>query len=116
MENLLINECEIYDKLINKLENIKNNLEIVKKYSSNIDNNKSIQYIETLNKISKNIIKLESISLDVLDEYIYQTNTELLTNEDKIKQKQIKISKQIEKVFTPYMLYLQIILENNLEN
>lgn len=112
--NLSVSESEIYNSLINKLENIKENLNKIQNYSENIDNTKTIKYIEKLNKLSQDINNIEAISLDIVDEYILQTSYDELTNEDKIKQKHIKISKQIDKIFMPYILYMQIILLNNL--
>jgi len=49
------------------------------------------------------------------NEYILQTNNNLLNEIDKNEQKNLKINKKIQELFLPYMLYLQILLSNNTE-
>ena len=74
----------------------------------------NIVYIEKLNNISTMLNNM-MIELDTMhDEFIFNIDTNLLSSEDRIKQKQLKIDKKIQEIFTPLIQYYQIILQNNI--
>jgi hypothetical protein len=110
-----INESQLFENLITKINNIKERLDKIKNYSNTFDNNKKIEYIEKLSEFNNNLNNLEAISLDMFNEYILQTDTFLLSEEDKNEQKNLQINKKIQNIFLPYMLYLQVLLSNNSE-
>jgi len=109
-----INEVEIFENLISKLDKIKTKICNLKDYSKNFDNNKEIKYLEKLNEFSYNLNNLYSCSKDLYDEFIIQTNSNnLLSEQDLNKQKNLLINKKVQNTFLPYMLYLQILLQTN---
>jgi hypothetical protein len=74
----------------------------------------NIQYIEKLNNISTLIFNIME-ELDTLhNEFILNMNTNNLSSEERIKQKQLRIDKKIQEIFTPLIQYYQIILQNNI--
>jgi hypothetical protein len=101
---------EVYQLMMDKLDKIKNNIEKIDKYSEN--NNTKKEYLESLNKFSIELNILESLSDDMYEEYILQSKPILLNNEDKLKQRNLEINKKIQDIFMPYMLYLNIMLQN----
>lgn len=111
MSRLTISENDIINNLINKTDTIKENLLKIKQYTEH-DNTKQIEYLEKLNLFSSLISELEAVSNDMTDLYIMQTDTGLLSQIDKDKQKQLQIQKKVQDTFLPYMLYLQIILRS----
>lgn len=105
-----INESEIIEKLIEKLNIINSNLKQIKDYTESNDNMKSVEYLEELKVITLNINELEAKSEDLINKYIINVDPLLLSSSDKLKQKQILIDKKIQEVFLPLMLYMKIIL------
>ncbi len=101
---------EVYQSMMDKLDKIKETLTKINNYSEN--NNMKIEYLDILNKFSIELNLLESLSDDMYDQYILQSKTQLLTNEDKLIQKNLEINKKIQDIFMPYMLYLNITLQN----
>jgi hypothetical protein len=108
-----ISECEIIEKLIDKLNNINNNLNKIKDYAELNDTSKSVEYLEELNNFSINLNELEANSEEIVNKYIMNVDINLLSSTDKLKRKKILIDKKIQEVFLPYMLYMQIILNSN---
>ncbi len=114
--NTNINETELFDNLITKVDLIKDKLVKIRNYSESFDNNKQISYLEKLVEFNNSLNNLDAISRDMYDEYILQSDSSMLSNEDKNNQKNLLINKKIQNIFLPYMLYLQILLSNNSEN
>jgi hypothetical protein len=100
----------ILDSILNKMNNIKNKIENMNHYM--IDNNINIKYLEELSKFSIQINNLEAICEDMYDEYILQSKTEILSNQDKMVQKNLIINKKVQDIFMPYILYMNILLQN----
>lgn len=102
---------EVIETMIKKVDNIKENLLRVRDVKENdkITN----EYIEKLSVFSSELNNLESISNDLYDEYIIQKSEDNLSNEERNKQKKLLIDKKIQKMLLPYMLYLQVALENS---
>ena len=115
--NMNFNELEakLYENLIAKTNKIKDRLDKIRNYSESFDNYKQINFIEKLSEFNNNINNLEAISNDMYNEYILQTDSSLLNEEDRNEQKNLEINKKIQNIFLPYMLYLQILLSNNSE-
>lgn len=111
-----INETELFDNLIVKIDLIKDKLIKMKDYSESFDNNKQISYLEKLVEFNNGLNNLDAVSKDMYEEYIIQSDPSLLSNEDKNNQKNLLINKKIQNIFLPYMLYLQILLSNNPDN
>ena len=107
-------ETVLYENMLLKINKIKDNIENIKNYSNN-DRNKDIKYIKKLEKFSRKLNKIYSISEDLNDLNIISIDENILTNEDLEKQKSLKINKTVYDTFFPYMLYLQVLLQNNLE-
>ena len=105
-----INEPEIIEKLIEKINIISSNLKQIKDYTESNDNIKSVEYLEELKVVSLSINELEAKSEDLINKYILNVDPLLLSSSDKLKQKQILIDKKIQEVFLPLMLYMKIIL------
>jgi len=100
----------ILDSILDKMNNIKNKIENMNHYMS--DNNINMKYLEELSKFSNQINNLEAICEDMYDEYILQSKTEILSNQDKLVQKKLIINKKVQDIFMPYMLYMNILLQN----
>jgi hypothetical protein len=106
---------DIIETQVDNLENITKGLKEIIKY---IENNKTEVYnldtLQSIEKINSNINKIES------NFEIIQHNFDLALIEKKNKNleriKNYKIDKQVLKTFTPYMIYLRLILENNYNN
>jgi hypothetical protein len=109
-------ESEIFNNIMEKLEEIMTTIRKIHDYSVEFDNNKTIQYLEKLKEFSLGLNNLHSISVDLYEEYIAQTETQLLSKEDANNQKNILINKKIQNIFLPYMLYLQILMTNTPNN
>jgi hypothetical protein len=109
-----LKESELYNNILIKIKNIKDRLLAIKKYIDDNDNNiMSTSYIQSLNSFSNELNNLEVISKNLYDEYILQLDTNKLDNFDKNKIKNLIIEKKIYDTFTPYMLYLQVLLQNS---
>ena len=108
-----IDENELYENIIQKINNIKDYFLKISDLSktTNIDNH--LEYLEKLQQFSLELNEMESKVEDIYEHYILQIPTELLTNEYKNKQKNIQINKNIQKIFLPVMLYYQIIMQNS---
>ena len=77
-----------------------------------LNNNINKEFLEELYKFSTQLNNLEAICDDMNDEYILQSKTDLLSNNDKLVQKNLLINKKINDMFMPYMLYMNILLQN----
>jgi pantothenate kinase len=106
-------ESIIYNNLITKLSEIKENIEKIHVYTSTNDNNKSLEYLEKLNEISILINNMHAVSTDLLDEYTITLPDNVLSHEEQQKQELLKINKKIYNTFVPYMLYMSILLQNS---
>ena len=111
-----LNENEIYINIIKNIDLIKHKLNTIKDYTEKNDSSKSIEYIEKLHKFSMDSQLLLATVEDVYDEYILNANNNILCNEDIIKRKNIEISNKVHKLFLPYMLYMTVILQNNIRS
>ena len=100
----------ILDSILEKMNNIKNKIENINRYMTN--NNINIKYLDELSKFSTQINSLEAICEDMYDEYILQSRTEILSNHDKLVQKNLITNKKVQNIFMPYILYMNILLQN----
>jgi hypothetical protein len=108
-----ISETQIIEGLIDKLNIVSNNLNKIKDYTNITDNIKSNEYLEELNKFCLLIDDLEASSGDIVNKYIMNVDTNLLSFEDKLKKKRMLIDKKIQDIFLPYMIYMQIYMNSN---
>ncbi len=113
MSTVNFNETQLYINLQLKINNIKERLDKIKNYSESFDNKKQMAYLEKLSEFNIIINSLDAISHDMYNEYILQSDINLLNEVDKNEQNNLKINKKIQELFLPYMLYLQILLSNN---
>ena len=104
---------DIYNGLIAKIDNIKNNLIKIKDYNKNNKNN-NIKYIEKLNTISSDINYLSSNMDDLFDLYLENIDDDKLENVEKYKKIENMIYKKSYETFLPYILQMQIMLKNKL--
>ena len=111
MEN--ISEYELYDKLTTKINTILKNIDCIKLYTLSNKNPLNIEYISKMNEVSTLVNTLLAYSNDMTNIYLSNTAEHILNNEDANRVKEYNINKKIETVFLPYMLYMQIILQNN---
>jgi hypothetical protein len=111
LNNIMDSQAAIYTILLDKLEKIRNNVSKIKDYTVNNETN-NLEYLEKLKNFSLEINNIESISEDMVDIYIMKANHNILSNEDLNLQKNLLINKKIQDTFMPYMLYMQIILQN----
>ena len=109
MTDQQIKDTEIFDMLIQKLDTVK---ETVIKMRNHSNTNVNVDYIYKLNQFSTDLNNLVATSTDMYDEYILNMDCDLLSNEEINRQKNLQINKKIEKIFLPYMLYLQVVLQN----
>jgi hypothetical protein len=110
-----ITETELFEKIISKIDKMKEKIVTLRDYTVNFDNNKELKYLEKLNSFVYDLNNLYACSKDIYDEFIIQSDPTLLSEQDLIKHKNLLINKKIQNIFLPYMLYLQIILQNNSE-
>jgi hypothetical protein len=114
-DTINFNETQIFINLQSKLNDIVERLNKIKNFSqSSNNNNKHLDYIQKLSEFNNMINNLDAISIDLYNEYILQYNDNLLNEVEKNEQKNIRINKKVNEIFLPYMLYLQILLSNNL--
>jgi hypothetical protein len=111
MSNNIIHQSVLYDKLLDKIENIKKNIIKIKEYTE-LNETDNIEYLEKLKNFSLEINNIDSISNDMVNEFILHVDPSILKNEDINLQKNLLINKKIYDTFMPYMLYMQIILQN----
>jgi len=114
---ILMSENELYENIINKIDKIKNNIIKLKEYSNNSqsDTNKNIKFLEKFNYFSTELNNIKALIDDMYNEFIIESNPNELSNEDKQKRNNLIIEKKIQNTFLPYMLYLQILLNNSSE-
>lgn len=114
VEQIQLSEPELYNNIINKIDEMKNRIINIKSYveNSNDDINIHLKYLEKFNLFSFELNNLNSIVNDMFDEFILKMNPSELNNNDKNRLKNLIIEKKIQNIFTPYMLYLQILLQN----
>lgn len=110
-----LSETELYEVMLNKIEKIKDNLIKVRDYSKNFDNNKNLEYLKKLSSFSTELANLKSLSKDIFNEFILQSDPSLLSNFDQNKRNSIEIEKKVQNTFLPFMLYLQVLLQNSSE-
>ena len=115
-QNLEIMESEIFNKLINKIKETKENLDNIHLHTLNTDSRKNISYLEKLNELSTSINNLHSISQDLYDEYILGLPQDSLSHEEKQKRELVMNNKKIYNTFAPYMLYMGVMLQNQNSN
>lgn len=111
LNNIMNSQSAIYSILLDKLDNIRNNITKIKDYTE-INETDKLKYLEKLKDVSLEINNIESISEDLVNEFILHANQNILSNEDLNLQKNLLINKKIYDTFMPYMLYMQIILQN----
>lgn len=109
MTNQNVINTEIFDMMIKKIDNVK---EIVIKMKNHSNAEVNTDYIYKLNEFSTELNNLVATSTDMYDEYILNMDCNLLSNDEINRQKNLQINKKIEKIFIPYMLYLQVVLQN----
>lgn len=112
---ILMSENELYENIIEKIDKIKNNFIKLKAYSNSLQSNKNIKFLEKFSCFSTELNNMKALVDDMYDEFIIESNPNELSNEDKIKRNSLIIEKKIQNVFLPYMLYLQILLNNSTE-
>ncbi len=115
MTEITINETELYEIFNKKINKTLENINKIKELSNINDNNKNKDYIEKLNDFSICLNNLLAKSQDLLDEYLMTVNYDGLTQEEKQYIKTLRINKRIQNIFLPYMLYLQVMLDNTPE-
>ena len=110
-------ENELYESIIEKIDKIKYKISKLKEYSNNFesDTNKNIKFLEKFSSFSSELNSVKALVDDMYDEFILESNPNELSNEDKNKRKNLIIEKKIQNTFLPYMLYLQILLNNSTE-
>ena len=105
-------DTTIYNNILEKLENVTNNINNINKYyNNNCFNN--INYLEQLNNLINKINLISELSDNLYKEHILLINPDLLNNEDKIIYKPLLNEKKIINIFLPYILYSQIVLNSN---
>lgn len=111
----LMSENEFYDNIIEKIDKIKNKLIKIKDYSNSFqsETNKNIKFLEKFSCFSTELNNMKALVDDMYEEFLLESNPNELSNEDKNKRNSLVIEKKIQNTFLPYMLYLQIILNNS---
>lgn len=101
----LMSENEFYDNIIKKIDKITNKLIKIKDYSNSFqsETNKNIKFLEKFSCFSTELNNMKALVDDMYEEFLLESNPNELSNEDKNKRN----------TFLPYMLYLQIILNNS---
>jgi hypothetical protein len=64
-------------------------------------------------QFSTELNNIVALSEDMKDKYIEHIDSMTLNNVDLTLQKTLRINKHVQDVFMPYMLYMQILLQNN---
>jgi hypothetical protein len=114
---ILMTENELYEKIIEKLDDIKNKIIKLKEYSNSFesDTHKNIKFLEKFSCFSTELNNIKASVDDMYDEFIFESNPNELSNEDNTRRNNLIIEKKIQDTFLPYMLYLQILLNNSTE-
>lgn len=105
-------QSSIYDDIMCKIDRIKNNIVKIKEYTD-IQETKKKEYLEILLKFSTELNNIDAMSEDLHDQFILQVDSNIIKNQDLNLQKKLLINKHIEDVFLPYILYMQIMLQNS---
>lgn len=113
MEEVNVSETELYNRLLEKLDRIKKNIESIRDYSEKKSIVNKNNYLKKLNVTSAHINTMYAYSSDMYDEFILNVDPEIINREELEERRNIIINKKIEQIFLPYMLYMQIILRNN---
>lgn len=110
-----LSESELYDNIINKINEITDKIKQIKSYvdNSNLEINMTSKYLEKFNSFSSELNYLKSTVDDMYDEFILKIEPSELKNVDKNRIKSLLIEKKVQDTFYPYMLYLQILLQNS---
>lgn len=106
-------ETDVFNNIITKMDKIKNQMIEIRDYTQLDNGNLQIDYLEKLSQFSIKLNELVSLAQDVKDNFIMQSDSRILTETDLNEQKNLRINKKIQDTFLPYMLYLQILLQNN---
>jgi hypothetical protein len=104
-------QTSIYNDIISKIDKIKNNIIKIKEYTD-IQETKQKEYLEILLKFSVELNNINAMSEDLHDQFILQVDSNIIKHQDLNLQKKLLINKHIEDVFLPYILYMQILLQN----
>lgn len=106
-------------ELLNVFENLKEKLDSSQDFLTKIintyDNKITFSNISLLSDISSNINLLE-LQLDELYHYILETNNNDMSAEEKNRLNSFKINNKIQEKIMPYMLYMKLVMENNVNN
>ena len=108
-----MSETELFNTIINKIDKIKERFIDMRDYTELNNETLHQEYIEKLSKFSSMLNELNALSKDVKNQFLIQSNPDILNEADFNKQKNLIINKKIQDTFLPYMLYLQILLQNN---
>lgn len=113
-EQIKIDEIQLYENVIIKLEEIKEKVNKIKKYSEEFDveTKKNISFLEKLSSFSTDLNNMCALVNDMYSEFILEANPNELSHEDKNKRNNLIIEKKIQDTFLPYMLYFRILLSN----
>ena len=106
-----MSQSSLYDPILEKINNIKDKILKIKEYTE-IKEINNINYLENLSNFSEKINSINAMIEDLYDIYILNINSSILSNEDLNLQKNLLINKKVHDTFLPYMLYLQILLQN----
>ena len=106
-------QASLYDNMLDKVEIIRNNIIKIKEYT-NVKETNDIEYLEHMLKFSTELNNMMALSEDMKDKYIEHIDSTILNNNvDLALQRTLRINKHVHDIFLPYMLYLQILLQNN---
>jgi hypothetical protein len=112
--NIINDDNIIYDGILSKLDEIKNNIIKIKDYNNKNNKNNNIKYIEKLNNTLSDINYLSGNIDDLYDLIIENIDNDKLDNIDKYKKLENIIYKKSYETFLPYILQMQIMLKNKL--
>lgn len=114
---ILMTENELYETIINKIDKINTQIIKIKDYSNSFQSepNKTIRFLEKFSCFSLELNNMKALIDDIYEEFLLESNPNELSNEDKNKRNSLVIDKKIQNTFYPYMLYLQILLNNSTE-
>lgn len=106
-------------ELLNVFENLKEKLDNSNDFLdkiTNIYNNKvTNSNLKLLSDISSNINLLE-LQLDELYHYMLEISENEQTAEEISRLKSFKINNKIQEKIIPFMLYMKLVMENNVDN
>jgi hypothetical protein len=101
----------ILDKILLKIDLIKNNMEMI---TYNYKNNRSInlEFLEQLQIISENVDLMTDKTRDIYEKYLEIIPIEDLSFEEKVIVKNNLINEKIKETLLPLMILLRLKLEN----